>query len=142
MQQRELTLGLLIELEKLLGTQRMEALLRGDDVTATFEEKRALLGLIMNPEVDAGRHMTDTDFDAMTAADVSRELSFFMVRLAASTSAGAQKVLHGLLTALASPQGIQHLETLTATSYPMDALLNSWFTVLLEGLKKIAASAG
>ena len=120
----KITVALLIEVEGLIGTDRLNMLLENGTITMTFAEKCKLLKILC----------PDVDVEVMTIAETEKELSFFVMQLAVNTEAGRANVLGGLLLALMSNERMQLLQMYAQTSSRIDNLCDSLLTAL-QGTK-------
>ena len=124
---RKISVGMMSEMESILGNARLQALFTEQEVSMTYAEKSRLLQIVTGRE----------DVDAMSLEEAEETLGFFLISLLVSTVKGRTKVLYGLLTNLLSnPVSCSHLEAFATTLFRTEDITNS----LSEHLRLMSAT--
>jgi hypothetical protein len=92
---KPLTLAVLIDVEAVLGTDRLNILIQGGNITLSYAEREVLLSTILISH--DGLHETPME-------EVEQLLNFFIILLAMHSDAGRKSVLASLFTSLTSEQ--------------------------------------
>jgi hypothetical protein len=134
---KNINLALMIQVEGIIGTDRLNLLMAGEEVTLNYKMKNDLLTLVLphiTPEDEDVGNIEDLSID-----EVESHLSFFCMMLALSSQTGREKVIGGLLMRMMSDEAIQRLQTIAETSSRTDDLLNSLCLGLRVTKKSLSA---
>lgn len=105
----EITMGLLIEIEQVIPTEKLRALISGEEIEITYRQQLEIIDLITDLE--------QQDIAAMSPEEVAMELGFFTARLATHSERGRLLSMALPFFAMSPDEVSQLLETLT-TLYP------------------------
>lgn len=76
----EINMGLMVQLERIMPVDKLQALIGGEMITITYEQRRRVLTLITD--------LSNDEIDELTPEEVAVELGFFTAKLMASSQRG------------------------------------------------------